>query len=541
VNASLAIEEGRVRFPKEHRPGIPLALALDVRLAKLLGYYCAEGCVSRARDRVHSATLNFSFGHHENALADEVLTLLRSVFGVHAQKVYRTTTIGVAVDKASVALCFAALCGHGARDKRVPALLYEAPREVAEGFLRAYAAGDGHTRANGLTQIITVSEDLAFGVAWLALKLGMLPSVSAHPLGDRLIQGRRVNASATQYAVNWYFGVHRRRFADEHADYWYVRLREIETFDYEGDVYNLEVEGEHSYLANLISTHNCQNWVTSQALRDPASELAGAQPMQLTPQRLVGMAKAQGATLVGSSYNEPLITSEWAVAVFKEAVRAGLKCVYVSNGNATRETLEYIRPYVAGYKIDLKSMSKKGYQQLGGVLENTLNGIKMVHEMGFWLEIVTLVIPGFNDSDEELMDAARYLAALSPDIPWHVTAFHKDYKMTEPDNTTTRTLIRAAEIGEEAGLRYVYAGNLPGQVGEYEHTFCPNCRSRLIQRYGYIILEYRLTAQGTCPDCGTRIAGLWTDRPETVRLYGPGHPRAVTSRVYRYRSDTADT
>ena len=273
----------------------------------------------------------------------------------------------------------------------------------------------------------------------------------------------------------------------------------------------------------------CQNWVTSQALRDPASELAGAQPAQVSPQELAALAQQRGAALVGSSYNEPLITSEWAVAVFREAVQAGLKCVYISNGNATRETLEYIRPYVTGYKIDLKTMSDKNYRKLGAVLKNVLDGVQMVHALGFWLEIVTLIVPGFNDSDEELMDAARFLASLSPDIPWHVTAFHKDYKMTEPDNTTARTLIRAAEIGEEAGLRYVYAGNLPGQVGEYEHTFCPNCRTRLIERYGYVILDYRLTAQGTCPNCGTKIAGVWTDRPDAVRLHGPGRPRSVAS------------
>jgi len=257
----------------------------------------------------------------------------------------------------------------------------------------------------------------------------------------------------------------------------------------------------------------------------------------VTPQQLVAMARQQGAPLVGSSYNEPLITSEWAVAVFKEAVAAGLKCVYISNGNATREVLEYIRPYVSGYKVDLKTMSDRNYRKLGAVLQNVLDGIRMVHEMGFWLEIVTLVIPGFNDSTEELMDAARFLAGLSPDIPWHVTAFHQDYKMTEPDDTSAAHLLRAAEIGQEAGLRYVYAGNLPGRVGDYEHTFCPNCQTRLIARYGYVILEYRLTADGTCPKCGARIPGLWTDRPERVRLDGPGGPRAVASLINRYRSD----
>ncbi len=272
---------------------------------------------------------------------------------------------------------------------------------------------------------------------------------------------------------------------------------------------------------------NCQNWINSQALRDPASELAGAGPTPITPQQLIALARQNGAQIVGSSYNEPLITSEWAAAVFREAVGAGLKCVYISNGNATPEALEFLRPYLAGYKIDLKTMSDRNYRRLGAVLETVLDTARRVHALGLWLEMVTLVIPGFNDSDAELRDAAQFIAALSPDIPWHVTAFHADYKMTGPEyrDTRARDLLRAAEIGRAAGLRYVYAGNLPGQVGEHEHTFCPACRARLIERSGYVILSYRLTAQGTCPECGARIAGLWTDRPETVRLFGPGRPR----------------
>jgi pyruvate formate lyase activating enzyme len=283
----------------------------------------------------------------------------------------------------------------------------------------------------------------------------------------------------------------------------------------------------------------CQNWINSQALRDPASAAAGAQPRTVTPAELVALARQQGAALVGSSYNEPLITSEWGVAIFQEAVAAGLKCVYISNGNATREVLEYIRPYVSGYKIDLKTMSDKNYRKLGAVLQNVLDGIRQVHALGFWLEIVTLVIPGFNDDPGELRAAAEFLAGLSPDIPWHVTAFHQDYKMLTPDATTAAGLVRAAEIGRSAGLRYVYAGNLPGQVGELEHTHCPGCHRRLIERYGYRILAYALTAQGACPHCGTRLAGLWTDDPESVRRHGPGAPRLVTSRINRYRSDLA--
>jgi len=251
----------------------------------------------------------------------------------------------------------------------------------------------------------------------------------------------------------------------------------------------------------------CQNWLTSQALRDQS---AGINPMPVTPEQLVTLAKRYRARLVGSSYNEPLITSEWAAAVFKQARQAGLYCVYISNGNLTQEVLDYIRPYLVGYKIDLKSMRDKNYRQLGGVLQNTLDGIKLVHEAGLWLEVVTLIVPGWNDSDEELWDAARYLASISPDIPWHVTAFHKDYKMTDPDNTGPQTLIRAAEIGQEAGLHYVYAGNLPGMVGNYENTYCPQCGELLIARYGYQILMDKLSGVGRCPKCNTAIPGVWS-------------------------------
>jgi pyruvate formate lyase activating enzyme len=261
----------------------------------------------------------------------------------------------------------------------------------------------------------------------------------------------------------------------------------------------------------------CQNWVTSQALRDPASEHSGAYPERTTPQQLVEYGLRHGAKLVGSSYNEPLITSEWAQAVFKEAVAHGLKCVYISNGNVTKEVLDYIRPYMVGYKIDLKCMNDKRYRQLGAVLNNVLDGIKLIHDSGLWVEIVTLVIPGFNDDTAELMEAARYIASLSPNIPWHVTAFHPDYKMTEPDRTTANTLLRAAEIGEEAGLNFVYAGNLPGQVGEYENTYCPNCRHLLVGRVGYVITAYNLTDAGRCPHCQSAVAGLWPKRAE-VRL-----------------------
>lgn len=270
----------------------------------------------------------------------------------------------------------------------------------------------------------------------------------------------------------------------------------------------------------------CQNWLTSQTLRDPQADLGAEYLRETSAQQLVSYAKSSGANVVVSSYNEPLITSEWAVQVFREARQAGLQCAFVSNGNATPEALSYLRPYLTAYKVDLKSMQDRQYRKLGAVLQNVLDTIQMAHQSGLWVEVVTLVVPGFNDSSAELWDAARFLASVSPDIPWHVTAFHADYKM-DGVSTGAETLRRAAEIGQEAGLRYVYAGNLPGAVGTYEDTFCPQCSHRLIQRRGYRIEQYRITADGKCPDCGAPIPGVWTDRPDRVRLSGPGYPRRV--------------
>ena len=214
--------------------------------------------------------------------------------------------------------------------------------------------------------------------------------------------------------------------------------------------------------------------------------------------------------MVGSSYNEPLITAEWAVEVFKKARAAGFRTAFISNGNATPQVLDYLRPWTDCYKIDLKTMSDRGYRQLGGLVGNILETVEMVHERGFWEEIVTLVIPGFNDSEEELRSAAEFNASVSTDIPWHVTAFHQDYRMTENANTSAEQLIRACEIGRAAGLKFVYAGNLPGRVGRWENTFCPACDELLVERYGYIIRKMGVGADGLCPACGATIPGVWS-------------------------------
>jgi pyruvate formate lyase activating enzyme len=271
----------------------------------------------------------------------------------------------------------------------------------------------------------------------------------------------------------------------------------------------------------------CQNWLSSQVLRDERATRSVGRIEQVQPEQLVDYAVRSGAQIIASSYNEPLITTEWAVEIFTLAVKAGLKCVYISNGNATPHALEMLQPCLSGYKIDLKSMQEKNYRELGGRLQNVLDTIQKAYDLGFWVEVVTLVIPRYNDSNEELWEAARFLSSVSADIPWHVTAFHPDYRMQDRPPTSVETLTRAAEIGQEAGLHYVYAGNLPGRVKSLEDTYCPACNTRLVARFGYTIREYQITAQGTCPQCGARLPGVWTDRPETVNIGGGGYPRRV--------------
>jgi pyruvate formate lyase activating enzyme len=272
----------------------------------------------------------------------------------------------------------------------------------------------------------------------------------------------------------------------------------------------------------------CQNWVTSQALRDPD---AVSPPLQASPEMLVHDALRQGAKVLVSTYNEPLITSEWAMAIFKEARAAGLRTAFVSNGNGTPQVLEYIRPWIDFYKVDLKSFDDRHYHQLGGRIGPILETIRRLHDMGVWLEIVTLLIPGFNDGDEELKRLAEFLSGVSPYIPWHVTAFHKDYKMDDPDDTRPEDLLRAAEIGRKAGLRYVYAGNLPGHVHDLEDTCCHQCGETLIRRRGYFVEQYGLTPEGQCPACQTVIPGRWATRFEGQITDHPFLPRQASRLV----------
>ena len=251
----------------------------------------------------------------------------------------------------------------------------------------------------------------------------------------------------------------------------------------------------------------CQNWRTSQTLRDP---LAVDALNPISAQAVVGLALERATPVISSTYNEPLITSEWAAEIMRLGKDKGIRGAYVSNGFATTEVLEYLRPVLDIYKIDLKTFQDANYRKLGGALQPVLDTIAQAHRLGFWVEVVTLVIPGFNDSDAELRDIAQFVAGISRDIPWHVTAFHPEYKhKTGERPASAADIARAAESGAAAGIKFVYAGNLRGTLRELENTRCPRCQTTLVTREGYFVGEVKIARNGSCPHCAEPIPGIW--------------------------------
>ena len=213
----------------------------------------------------------------------------------------------------------------------------------------------------------------------------------------------------------------------------------------------------------------CQNWVSSQALKD---EDAGAPASAIDAKTIVDLAVKRGSKMIVSTYNEPLISSEWSHEIFALAKEKTIRCGYVSNGYATTETLDYLTGVLDFMNVDLKTFDDAKYRTLGGQLQPVLDTIRQLHQRGIVAEVVTLLVPGFNDGADELARMADFMVSVSPTLPWHISAFHADYKMTDRRSTTTDDLLRAARITDAAGVKHIYLGNRPGSVGDWENTRC---------------------------------------------------------------------
>jgi pyruvate formate lyase activating enzyme len=243
----------------------------------------------------------------------------------------------------------------------------------------------------------------------------------------------------------------------------------------------------------------CQNADISQAPREGVS-LAGE---ELLPEQVVRAAKRYACDSIAYTYTEPTIFFEYAYDTAELAHEEGLKNIFVTNGYMTVEALEKIQPYLDAANVDLKSFDDGFYRRVCGArLQPVLETIEAMHQRGVWVEVTTLLIPGLNDSDQELEQIAQFLAGIDPDIPWHVSRFTPRYKMLDRTHTPGDTMDRAAEIGREAGLRYVYVGNVPGNM--HENTYCPSCGAVAIGRIGY---HTTLNLEGNrCASCGHELA-----------------------------------
>jgi pyruvate formate lyase activating enzyme len=231
---------------------------------------------------------------------------------------------------------------------------------------------------------------------------------------------------------------------------------------------------------------------------------AGGQP--LSPDDVVRNALKQGCRSVSYTYTEPTIFFEYAYDTAKLAKQAGLANHFVTNGYITAEALEAIKPYLDAANVDLKAFREETYKTVCRArLAPVLDTIRLMKTLGIWVEVTTLVVPGLNDGDRELDDIAGFIAGVDPDIPWHISRFHPDYRYTEARPTPVETLRRAFAVGKRAGLRYVYIGNV---MGEGDATLCPQCQRPVIRRHGFMVDE-NVVRGGKCPYCGSLIAGVF--------------------------------
>jgi pyruvate formate lyase activating enzyme len=246
----------------------------------------------------------------------------------------------------------------------------------------------------------------------------------------------------------------------------------------------------------------CQNYEISQIPREE-NQITG---QDVAPEEIVAMARKTGCKTIAYTYTEPTIYFEYAYDIALKASKAGLKNIFVTNGYMSEEALRTFHPHLHGANVDLKAFRDQFYRErCGGRLEGVLHSLRVMKELGVWVEVTTLIIPGLNDSEEELRDLAGFIVSLGKEVPWHISRFHPMYRMLDRSPTSVKILERARKIGMDAGLRYVYTGNVSGDPGE--DTFCPHCGQLLVDRLGFQILKYQIREK-KCSRCGTEIDGV---------------------------------
>jgi len=512
----LEIVHGRIRRTSERGLGVPAILHITPRVARLFGYYCAEGSLSRVANRPNSGSVWFSFGAHEESRIREVEKILGDVFGIRARRSRQKNRTAVIASSATLATVFRHFCGDSSATKRVPEfILRSGNKRVLKAFLTGYLNGDGYvTKSHGRFVLgsASVSQALTYGVAQILFSLDEIPRVyRSENDSEYEIEGRIVNrsddhmvrllvdhVSMTPQDVDWEASDAR---VIRRGGFILVPIREISRADYVGPVYNIEVEEDHSYTANFMAVSNCQNADISQRRK--------VEGIEVEPQDVVRMTVEQGCQGLAYTYNQPTIFIEFARDIGMLARKAGLINIFVSNGYDTPETVAEMPKFLDCVTVDFKGSGETNFVRKYINIPNAepifqtildTRDTKKIH-----IEITDLIVPQVGDD----LGAARKLSKwvydnLGPDTPIHFLRFHPDYKMMEFPWTPVETLEKHCTVAKEEGLKYVYIGNVSGH--RLENTYCPGCGAIAIKRYGFDITGWYLGKDNKCKKCGYKLA-----------------------------------
>ena len=506
----LVNRDGRVKFKLSRSRGIPRTIPIDENLAELLGLYAAEGSSTKDGSRPNSWTVTMAFGKHETQLVERTEELFAKVFGLKPSRVVQNQVLRLEVHNNALGILLHTMMGGDCYSKRVPVIiLHNNSRGIQRSFLRGYVAGDGFkTGSNGQKWIGTtsVSRVLSLGVWYLMFRLGMTPRfyMSSNPSSYE-IEGRLVNRH-NDYMTRVMVTTDGRT-VEAHASktvekegYTLVQIRTIQEESYTGFVYNLEVDADHSYLANFISVSNCQNFDISQRRM--------VEGMDMMPLEVATLAVSHGCQGLAYTYNQPTIFMEFAHDVGVEARRNGLINIFVSNGYDTPDTVGMMNDFLDCVTIDFKGNAETNFVRKYIGIANAEPIFQTILEIRnktkVHMEFTDLVIPEVGDNLDDARKLSRWMYDnLGPDHPIHFLRFHPDYKMMNLPHTPVKTLEEHCRVAREEGLRYVYVGNVPGHP--WEHTYCPECNSIAIKRYGFDITSWNLDENNRCANCGYQL------------------------------------
>ena len=443
---------------------------------------------------------------------------MKRVFGLECSVTSQGSAVHVYLSNSILGHLFKTLCGNDTYSKKVPELvLSSGDRGTVKAFLTGYLNGDGYrTAANGSDDesflgANSVSKSLSLGVSLLFLKIGSVPrfyigenspttiiegrSVSRHT--DYLVKVLKRNSSFSSETLEW---EDIKGLVVEREDCYLIPVKSVSSESYRGFVYNMEVEEDHTYLANFFAVSNCQNFDISQRRKVEGTDM--------TPPEVAALAVGHGCQGLAYTYNQPTIFMEFAHDVGIEARRNGLINIFVSNGYDTPDTVGMMNDFLDCITIDFKGNAETSFVRKYIGIANAEPIFQTILEIKnktkVHMEFTDLVIPEVGDKIEDARKLSRWLYDnLGPDYPIHFLRFHPDYKMMNLPHTPVKTLEEHCKVAREEGLRYVYVGNVPGHP--WEHTYCPECNSIAVKRYGFDITGWNLDEQNRCVNCGHQL------------------------------------